>query len=141
MYKRQLLQSGDCICLSGDLGAGKTTFVQGIAQGWGSLDPVSSPTFVLVNQYRRPAGESLYHLDAYRIASPMEAEDLEPDAMLAQGALVIEWAERIQQILPKERLWVQLRWLADEHRGMLLTPTGCRYEILMDTVRQRMIGV
>jgi len=49
-----LLQTGDVICLIGDLGSGKTTFVQGLASGWGSLDPVSSPTFVLVNVYRHP---------------------------------------------------------------------------------------
>ena len=64
-----LLQPGDLVCLQGELGAGKTTLVQGVAQGWGSLDPVSSPTFVLVNLYRRPEGSELFHLDAYRLDS------------------------------------------------------------------------
>ncbi len=62
-----VLRPGDVICLQGDLGAGKTTFVQGVAQGWGSLDSVSSPTFVIVNEYRRADGDLLFHMDAYRL--------------------------------------------------------------------------
>src|SRR5687767_15626144 len=95
------LQTGDVICLQGELGAGKTTFVQGIAQGWGSLDSVSSPTFILVNMYRRAdqgkGGATpplLFHMDAYRLESTLEAEQLDLDSMLAQGALLIEWPER-----------------------------------------------
>src|SRR5512135_3538255 len=76
-----LLQPGDLICLSGDLGAGKTTLVQGVAQGWGSLDTVSSPTFVLVNEYRRPDGAFLFHLDAYRLESEPEAAELDIDGL------------------------------------------------------------
>ena len=81
------------VCLSGDLGSGKTTMVQGLAQGWGTLDPVSSPTFVLVNAYRRPDEQTLFHLDAYRLKNALEAEDLDLDLMLDSGALVLEWAE------------------------------------------------
>src|SRR5512132_3904306 len=88
------LQAGDVICLQGDLGAGKTTFVQGIARGWGSRDSVSSPTFVLVNMYRRGDETRLFHMDAYRLASPSEAEELDLDSMLAQGPRLIEWPER-----------------------------------------------
>ena len=96
-----LLRPGDVLALIGDLGAGKTTFVQGIAQGWGSTDAVSSPTFVLVNVYRRPDGDLLHHMDAYRMQSALEAEDLDIEEMLATGALIVEWAERIQSALPK----------------------------------------
>jgi len=60
-----LLREGDIVCLQGDLGTGKTTFVQGVAQGWGSLDPVSSPTFIIVNLYRRADEKQLFHLDTY----------------------------------------------------------------------------
>src|SRR5215475_2577023 len=81
------LQAGDVICLQGDLGAGKTTFVQGIAQGWGSTDAVSSPTFILVNMYRRANHSQLFHMDAYRLDSTPEAEELDLDSMLADGAL------------------------------------------------------
>src|SRR5512137_1297190 len=89
-----LLQAGDLVCLQGELGAGKTTLVQGIAQGWGALDDVSSPTFVLVNAYRRPNLGQLFHFDAYRVESPGEAEELDLDSLLSQGPLVVEWPER-----------------------------------------------
>ena len=103
------LQTGDVICLQGELGAGKTTFVQGIAQGWGSLDPVSSPTFVLVNTYRRPDKEMLFHLDTYRLVSDQEAEELDLEEMINKGPLVIEWPERVKTLLPPHYLWVLLR--------------------------------
>src|SRR5512142_1895884 len=109
-----LLHTGDLICLQGELGAGKTTLVQGVAQGWGAMDSVSSPTFVLVNAYRRPDSLQLFHLDAYRIDSPQEAEELDLDALLQQGPLIVEWAERVEPILPEERLWAWLEYESDE---------------------------
>jgi tRNA threonylcarbamoyladenosine biosynthesis protein TsaE len=135
-----LLQSSDLLCLSGDLGAGKTTFVQGIAHGWGSLDAVSSPTFVLVNEYRRPDGRCLYHLDAYRLANWMEAEDLDMERMMETGAMVIEWPERIKEVLPRQNLWVNLRWVADEQRAMAFSGHGKRYETLLAEFRKRLFG-
>lgn len=135
-----LLEKSDLICLSGDLGAGKTTLVQGIAQGWGSLDTVSSPTFVLVNEYRRPNGQCLFHLDAYRLANVWEAEDLDLDRMLESGPLVMEWPERIASALPRERLWINLRWLADEQRGMTFLGSGSRYQALLGDFRKRVFG-
>ncbi len=135
-----LLQVGDVLCLSGDLGAGKTTFVQGIAQGWGSLDPVSSPTFVLVNVYHKPGGPSLYHLDAYRLADALEAEDLDLDQMIESGALVVEWADRVRTALPQGCLWIELRWVADQHRFMLFAPHGDRAESLLVAFRRRAFG-
>jgi len=135
-----LLQKGDMICLMGDLGAGKTTMVQGIAQGWGSLDPVSSPTFVIVNVYRRPDGQNLNHLDAYRLQNSEEARDLDVDILLEQGALVVEWPERIDAALPKEQLLVQMRWISDEQRGMVFLPNGERYQDLVAEFRKRVLG-
>jgi tRNA threonylcarbamoyladenosine biosynthesis protein TsaE len=135
-----LLQIGDLICLHGDLGAGKTTLVQGIAQGWGTLDSISSPTFVLVNTYRRPDRQNLCHMDAYRLANPAEGEDLDIDLMLSTGALVIEWAERIQPVLPRQRLWIKMRWIADEQRGMVFLPEGAHYEKLLAEFRRQSFG-
>ncbi|NPV55653.1 MAG: tRNA (adenosine(37)-N6)-threonylcarbamoyltransferase complex ATPase subunit type 1 TsaE [Anaerolineae bacterium] len=135
-----LLKPGDTLCLQGDLGSGKTTLVQGLAQGWGSLDAVTSPTFVLVNVYRRVSGESLFHLDAYRLEDAREAEDLDIDWMLAEGALVVEWAGRIQAALPDDGLWVTLRWMADEQRGMVFTPRGKRYEKMLADFRKTSFG-
>ena len=134
------LKAGDVICLQGDLGAGKTTFVQGLAQGWGSLDSVSSPTFILVNLYRRANGDQLFHLDAYRIESMPEGEELDLDSMMMDGALVIEWPERLGDLIPKERLWINLDHMAEEHRQMRFNANGKRYDDLLDDIRQSMFG-
>ncbi len=135
-----LLQPGDLICLSGDLGAGKTTLVQGVAQGWGTLDSVSSPTFVLVNEYRRPDGSRLYHLDAYRMANYLEAEDLDLDRMEESGPLLIEWPERIKEVLAPDRLWITLRWVADEQRELTFSSQGAHYDDLLLEFRKRVFG-
>jgi tRNA threonylcarbamoyladenosine biosynthesis protein TsaE len=135
-----MLKVSDVVCLSGELGAGKTTLVQGVAQGWGSLDSVSSPTFVLCNQYRRPDGKILHHLDAYRLNTALEGEDLDLDLMVETGALVVEWAERIQPALPKDFLLIKMRWLADEQRGMIFLPHGARYERLLADFRRQSFG-
>jgi tRNA threonylcarbamoyladenosine biosynthesis protein TsaE len=135
------LQAGDVICLQGDLGAGKTTFVQGIAHGWGSVDPVSSPTFILVNVYRGSDSKRLFHMDAYRLDSTPEAEELDLDSMLAQGPLIIEWPERMTKLIPLERLWVQLEHRNGDEREMKFNSSGKRYEELLDIIRRATFGV
>jgi tRNA threonylcarbamoyladenosine biosynthesis protein TsaE len=134
------LQAGDVICLQGDLGAGKTTFVQGIARGWGSLDPVSSPTFIIVNVYRRADQGQLFHMDAYRLDSTSEAEELDLDSMLSQGTLLIEWPERIDGLVPRERLWVQLEHIDEEEREMKFKSSGKRYDGLLEIIRHAAYG-
>jgi tRNA threonylcarbamoyladenosine biosynthesis protein TsaE len=134
------LQAGDVICLQGDLGAGKTTFVQGIAKGWGSLDSVSSPTFIIVNVYRRADQSQLFHMDAYRLDSTSEAEELDLDSMLAQGPLLIEWPERINGLVPEERLWVQLEHIDEEEREMKFKSHGKRYDGLLEIIRRAAYG-
>jgi tRNA threonylcarbamoyladenosine biosynthesis protein TsaE len=134
------LQAGDIICLQGDLGAGKTTFVQGIAQGWGSKDSVSSPTFILVNVYRRGVGGQLFHMDAYRLESTPEAEELDLDTMLAQGPLIVEWPERIDGLVPAENLWVKLEHVDEEEREMKFKSHGKRYDALLDVIRHAFGG-
>ena len=135
-----LLQTSDLVCLSGDLGTGKTTLVQGVAQGWGSLDTVTSPTFMLVNEYRRPDGHCLFHLDAYRLASAWEAEDLDIDRMTENGPLIVEWPERIQPVLPASYLWITMRWIADEQRGMTFNGLGERHAALLAEFRKKVFG-
>jgi len=135
-----LLHRSDLICLQGDLGAGKTTFVQGLAQGWGSLDAVSSPTFVLVNEYSRPDESQLFHMDAYRLESAAEAAELDLDSMLARGALIVEWADRVVSVLPDERLWVQLEYRAEEQRQMGFRAKGPRYDALLAELQGNMFG-
>lgn len=134
------LQTGDVICLQGDLGAGKTTLVQGIARGWGSLDPVSSPTFILVNVYRRADQSQMFHMDAYRLDSTSEAEELDLDSMLARGPLLIEWPERIDGLVPDERLWVKLEHIDEEEREMTFRASGKRYDDLLEIIRRAAYG-
>ncbi len=136
-----LLAAGDLVCLQGELGAGKTTLAQGVAQGWGALDAVSSPTFVLVNVYRRAGDARFFHMDAYRIESAPEGEELDLDAMLGEGPLLIEWAERLEGILPAERMWIQLEHVSEEHRQMRCVACGERYDELVAELRQSMFGV
>jgi tRNA threonylcarbamoyladenosine biosynthesis protein TsaE len=136
-----LLKPGDVICLIGDLGAGKTTLVQGLAAGWGSLDPVSSPTFVIVNLYRRLDRSHLFHLDAYRLGGPAEAADLDLDAMLDEGSLVIEWADIIADALPEERLWVNLHYVEEFQRDLIFTAHGQHYKRLLIDFREQVYGV
>ena len=135
-----LLKPGDVVCLTGDLGAGKTTFVEGVAKGWGSLDAVSSPTFVLVNVYRRQDGMTLSHLDAYRLSGADEAEDLDLLPLMENGPVLIEWSDRIQEVLPQERIWVSLRWLADEQRGLLFKGFGKHSQSIIKSLQKSVYG-
>ena len=87
------LRAGDLVLLTGELGAGKTTFVRGVARGAGSSAQVASPTFQLVRMY---AGRvQLAHVDLYRIETPSELADLGLDELLDQGAVVVEWGDRL----------------------------------------------
>jgi tRNA threonylcarbamoyladenosine biosynthesis protein TsaE len=135
-----MLQTGDVIGLVGDLGSGKTTLVQGVASGWGSLDQVSSPTFVLVNVYRHPKGSRLFHLDAYRLSGAAEAEDLDVIGMLDAGPLVVEWAERIRAALPSDHLQVEMTYIDDQCRDLILSAHGSRYELILADVRKQIYG-
>jgi tRNA threonylcarbamoyladenosine biosynthesis protein TsaE len=87
------LLPGDVVLLTGELGAGKTTFVRGVARGAGSLAPVASPTFQLVRVY--PGRVQVAHVDLYRIETPLELKDLGLDELADQGAVLIEWGDRL----------------------------------------------
>jgi tRNA threonylcarbamoyladenosine biosynthesis protein TsaE len=131
-----LLQRGDLVCLQGELGSGKTTLVKGIASGWGSLGAVTSPTFVLVNVYKRADGSRLSHMDAYRLESAKEAEELDLDQLLTQGPLVVEWADKVAAALPAERLWLKLFWIDEERRRIEVSPSGERYEKMLESFKE-----
>jgi tRNA threonylcarbamoyladenosine biosynthesis protein TsaE len=135
-----ILKSGDIICLEGDLGSGKTTLVQGMAAGWGSLDQVTSPTFVLVNLYRRLDGGQFHHLDAYRLNDAKEAEELDLETYIETGPLVVEWAERISTALPADHLWVSLRMVDTNQRDLIFSARGPYYESLLENFRRRIYG-
>jgi tRNA threonylcarbamoyladenosine biosynthesis protein TsaE len=103
------LRPGAVLAFHGNLGAGKTCFIQGLADAMGITDPVSSPTYTLINEY---CGENLrlYHMDLYRLGDPEEAWGLGLDEYLEAGGItVIEWAERAEELLPPGTLHFELR--------------------------------
>jgi tRNA threonylcarbamoyladenosine biosynthesis protein TsaE len=120
----EMLRAGDVVGLTGPLGAGKTTLAQGIAVGLGVTEPVSSPTFTLVQEY---AGRvTVYHLDVYRLRSLDELWDLSfDDLRAAPSVLLIEWPERIAPALPPDRLEIAITPDGDA-RDMTVTAMGHR---------------
>lgn len=128
------LTSGDVVVLDGELGAGKTTFTQGIARGLGIEDPVTSPTFVVAREM--PSGSSgvgLVHVDAYRVSSLHEWDDLDLD--VESGATVIEWGERVVGALPADHLDVRINGEGDA-RTLSLESHGPRSARLLAFVEE-----
>jgi tRNA threonylcarbamoyladenosine biosynthesis protein TsaE len=112
-----LLQPGDVLALEGDLGAGKTTFTQGVAQGLGIETYIDSPTFTLIKEYhgRLP----LYHMDVYRLEG--SDEDLGWDEYFyGDGVTLVEWASRIRPLLPEETVWFTFHVLSTGEREIRL---------------------
>lgn len=121
----EALRRGDVVLLMGELGAGKTQMVRGMAAGIESDIPARSPTFVIVNEYRGRI--RLSHCDLYRVSGPDEVEELALEERLPDGALAIEWPERAEGNLPDDALLVQIEFgAADDDRTILLTPGGDR---------------
>ncbi|HEV8612785.1 MAG TPA: tRNA (adenosine(37)-N6)-threonylcarbamoyltransferase complex ATPase subunit type 1 TsaE [Gemmatimonadales bacterium] len=94
------LSPGEVVWLSGELGAGKTTFVKGLVRGLGVATPATSPTYALVHHYQGPRGP-VYHVDCYRLRTPDEAHDLDWETLAAGDALLIEWPERALAWAPR----------------------------------------
>lgn len=140
MQLGELLAPGDVLWLEGDLGSGKTTLVQGIAAGWGSADNVTSPTFVLINVYRRPGRAQLAHMDAYRLESADDAEQLDLDFQIEQGPLIVEWAPRIAAALPAEKLRLALSTVDETRRHILIEPNGERYQEIVLAFKAAVYG-
>lgn len=125
----EVLRAGDIICLSGDLGAGKTTLTKGIGQGWGAEGNVTSPTFVLIHEHHRPQDEQiLYHIDCYRLSGSGDAWGIGlEELMQGSGPVILEWPENIEDALPAERLWVALTLVDDNERHIMMEANGARY--------------
>jgi tRNA threonylcarbamoyladenosine biosynthesis protein TsaE len=121
----QRLKGGECIALFGDLGAGKTQFVRGIVKGLGgNAHAVSSPTFVLLNVY--DSGRlKVFHLDAYRVHGADDFEAIGFSELLEQGGVVVvEWAERIERLLPKNSIRVKIEATGEGSRRLEVNPNG-----------------
>ena len=109
------LKPDDIVALSGCLGAGKTTLIQGIAKGLGVQNWVTSPTFTLINEFE--GNLNLYHIDLYRIENIDDAEDLAIEEYFTKGgATVIEWAEKIKSILPEKTIKISIKIVSDNER-------------------------
>lgn len=117
------------ICLIGQLGSGKTTFAQGLAQGYGIKERVNSPSFQLIKEYQ--GNTPFFHIDLYRLDSIQEIEDLGiQEYYLKQGVIVIEWAEKIFSLLPKERVEIYFSFLDDNQREIKIVKKGLGDEVV-----------
>jgi tRNA threonylcarbamoyladenosine biosynthesis protein TsaE len=130
-----LLKKGDIICFYGNLGAGKTTMIKGIADGLQvKSDYVHSPTFTLMNVYEH-GRIPLYHFDMYRIEKPDQLFDIGYDEFLyGNGVSVIEWSEKFGPLLPKERFEIHLEHKGEDGREIGLKAIGKRYEKLAASI-------
>ncbi len=137
----RLAQAGDVLLLHGQIGAGKTTLVQGIARGLGIEGYVQSPTFTLASEHvgRTAAGErtALYHLDLYRLEGAGDLASFGYEEYLDEpgGIVVIEWPERLVSDLPEEHLLISLEHLADTKRRLAFLPQGSRAQEMTEAFR------
>lgn len=143
----RLALPGDLILLSGQVGAGKTAFVQGVARGLGVRGYVQSPTFALANEHAGclPSGRpvDLYHLDFYRLEGADDLVTFGYDEYLdaPQAVVAVEWPERLALDLPDSYLLAALEHLADTKRRIVFQPHGERYLELVDALRKEVFGV
>ena len=127
-----VLRRSDLVILTGDLGAGKTTLTQGIGEGLGVRGDVTSPTFV-ISRIHPSLGEGppLVHVDAYRLGSSADLDDLDLDTDLEDAVTVVEWGEGLAEALSIDRLELTLTRGDDDRRTLSLTPVGSRWRELM----------
>jgi tRNA threonylcarbamoyladenosine biosynthesis protein TsaE len=129
------LEPGDVLALMGDLGSGKTRWIQGVCLGLAVSDPVISPTFTLVNEYqgRLP----VYHVDLYRLADITEVATFGlEDYLYGSGVSLIEWADRAKTLLPAEYLDVELYHLEETKRRVVLRPHGQRFAAILQAFKE-----
>lgn len=131
MHLGMLVAPGDVVLLHGDLGAGKTHFTQGIAEGLGITEVVRSPTFTLVNEYHE-GRLPLYHIDLYRLEGDEEIATIGLDEYLdGDGVVVVEWPEKGENWLPREAFHLYLTHVNDLRRSLRMEADGDRSEALL----------
>lgn len=127
----RMAQPGDVFCLNGELGAGKSVFARGVAAGLGITGRVASPTFTLINEHqgRLP----FYHMDVYRLGSPEEMYDLGyEEYFYGSGITLVEWAGLVDDVLPADRLDINISGAGEGGRLLELIPRGNRYRRLAE---------
>jgi tRNA threonylcarbamoyladenosine biosynthesis protein TsaE len=126
-----MLGDGDILALSGELGSGKTCFTGGLARGLGVSESyqITSPTFTLINEY--PGRCKLYHFDIYRLRGYSELEDLGYEEYFSgKGVVVIEWAEKIAQILPEGTIFINFQYIDENRRKIVIKGVKSRLKKL-----------
>ncbi len=126
------LRGGEIICLTGELGSGKTTFAQGILKGLGAKGPYTSPTFVVMKQYKLKAQssklktttqsskpENVFHIDAYRVHA-QDVLNLSWEEIISgrKNVVILEWAEKIKSIIPKNAIWIKFEHIKNDERKL-----------------------
>jgi tRNA threonylcarbamoyladenosine biosynthesis protein TsaE len=129
----KLLQAGDAVALTGNLGSGKTTLTQGLARGLGvkRKDYVTSPSFTLIKEHKGRI--PIYHIDLYRIDNIKEIFNLGyEEYFYGEGVAIIEWADKIKKLLPREVLIINLEIIGENRRKIELVPKGKHYRDIVD---------
>lgn len=132
------LLPGDVVALVGELGAGKTQFIKGLAAGAGIANPtyISSPSFTLINEY--PGKITFYHIDLFRLGKEKEAEELGLDDYFQGNSItVIEWADKIPSLLPDELLLICIAYTGRNTRSLEISGKGDRYHKLVEELSKR----
>lgn len=121
------------ICMEGDLGSGKTLFTKAFAKSMGISENITSPTFNIIKEYDGEEGYKLYHMDVYRLSE--SKEDIGISEYFNKGGVtIIEWADLISDILPKDRLDIRIKIVDENKRVFYITPHGEEYEDLCERV-------
>lgn len=121
---KQFQKRGGVIALSGQLGSGKTTFVQGFAKGLGIKEKIISPTFVLIRQHKIPNSKRmLYHLDLYRLEDPQEIKNIGLEEIInnPENIVLIEWAEKLQENLPANSIFIKFNKVNNDQREIYVS--------------------
>ncbi len=130
----EVAAAGDIVLLVGALGVGKTCLTQGIAQGLGVAERATSPSFVLIREYRGRL--PLYHIDFYRLDKVEEVAELGLDDYLhGNGVCVVEWADKGLAVLPSEHLLIEMAYAGPTRRSLTVTPSGARYQEMLAHLR------
>ncbi len=112
-------------CFVGDMGSGKTTLIKAICENRGVIDPMSSPTFSIVNEYSTNAGETIYHFDFYRLEHESEAENIGVEEYFYSGDhCLIEWPEKVATLIPDNYLEISIKLVGENQRALSILPHG-----------------
>jgi tRNA threonylcarbamoyladenosine biosynthesis protein TsaE len=139
----ELLQARDLLCLSGELGVGKTAMARGIGRGWGTALRITSPSYVIVNHYPRLRdGRILFHIDCYRLESRADVVTVGVEDIIdTDGAFMIEWPERIEPLLPEDRLWIEIGYVNMTRRALRFSAAGDQSARLLEEFKRSAFGI